>query len=137
MIILPIINAGLTGFESPAAEYAELALSLDELLIGDKKSSSFLGLASGHSMQGVGIFSGDVLIADRSLTPKNMDVVIAVLNGELTAKIWNSKRRELVSANPQHLPVKINEEDSFLIEAVVTRSIRLFRPATQLISCLG
>ena len=134
--IIPIpINAGITGFESPAAEYLELPLSLDDILI-EKKHASFLGIASGSSMEQAGIFDGDLLIADRSLKPQNMDVVIAILNGELTAKYWLAKERKLISANQAFKDIEISIVDDFKIEAVVTRSIRLFRPSRLLLECL-
>lgn len=71
MKVIPIyIEAGISGFESPAAEYKELGLSLDNLLI-KHPNATFIGQASGQSMVGVGIFDGDLLIVDRSLTPRN------------------------------------------------------------------
>ena len=77
MKVIPIyIEAGISGFESPAAEYKELGLSLDQLLIRHP-NATFIGQASGQSMQGVGIFDGDLLIVDRSLTARNGDVVVA------------------------------------------------------------
>ncbi len=55
MNIIPIsASAGITGFESPATDYRQLPLSLDELLI-EHPSSTFIGLANGDSMEGVGI----------------------------------------------------------------------------------
>ena len=75
MKVIPVkAAAGITGFESPAAEYKELGLSLDQLIVGDP-NATFLGLASGDSMQGVGIFDGDLLIVDRAAEPKHQDVM--------------------------------------------------------------
>ncbi len=62
MKVIPIrAQAGLIGFESAAAEYTEMELSLDELLI-EKPSATWIGLAQGHSMELDGIFDGDILI---------------------------------------------------------------------------
>jgi len=70
MNIIPIsASAGITGFESPAAEYSQLRCTLDEILI-DHPSSTFIGKACGDSMEGVGIFDGDLLIVDRHVTPR-------------------------------------------------------------------
>lgn len=79
-VIHILAEAGISGFESPAAEYKELGLSLDQLLI-KHPNATFIGQASGDSMQGVGIFNGDLLILDRSLTAKNGDVIVANYNG--------------------------------------------------------
>ena len=123
------VSAGVVGFESPAAEYKQLELSLDELLV-EHPSSTFLALAQGDSMQGVGIFSGDVLIVDRALTAKDHDIIIANLNGELVCKILDIKGRRLLSANESMKPVRIDEQDSFAIEGVLASSIRLHRVST-------
>ncbi len=76
MKVIPIyIEAGITGFESPAAEYTELGLSLDELLI-KHPHATFIGLANGDSMQEAGIFDGDLLIVEE---PKQSSTVISSL----------------------------------------------------------
>jgi DNA polymerase V len=123
------VSAGVVGFESPAAEHKQLELSLDELLV-EHPSSTFLALAQGDSMQGVGIFSGDVLIVDRALTAKDHDIIIANLNGELVCKTLDIKGRRLLSANESMKPVRIDEQDSFAIEGVLASSIRLHRVST-------
>jgi DNA polymerase V len=134
MRIIPIAaSAGITGFESPAAEYLQLGLSLDEILI-QHPSSTFLGLAQGESMQGVGIFDGDLLIVDRHETAKSGDVIVANFNGEFVCKILDMPRRMLVSSNEQYLPVTICDYDDFSIEGVVTRSIRCHRQSPLLVS---
>ncbi len=67
MKVIPIFaHAGITGFESPAEEYTQLALDLGQLLI-EHPCATFLGYACGDSMQDVGIFDKDLLIVDRSL----------------------------------------------------------------------
>ena len=129
MKFIPITaSAGITGFESPASDYLQLPLSLDALLI-EHPSSTFIGKADGHSMQGVGIFSGDILIVDRHVTAKNLDVIVANLNGEFICKIINIKERLLLSANKKYKTIPINDDDQFTIEGVVIRSIRCHRPS--------
>ncbi|SVE35138.1 uncharacterized protein METZ01_LOCUS487992, partial [marine metagenome] len=72
MKVIPVkAQAGLVGFESPAAEYIEMELSLDELLI-DKPSATWIGVAQGNSMELDGIFDGDVLIISRAQQVKHM-----------------------------------------------------------------
>ncbi|MGL4186650.1 MAG: LexA family protein [Thiotrichaceae bacterium] len=129
MRVVPIpAQAGITGFESPAAEYAQLGLSLDELLI-THPSASFLCLAQGDSMQGAGIYDGDVLIVDRHETARNGDVIVANFNGLFVCKIIDTQRRLLLSCNEQYQPVPVHEYDEFSIEGVVIRSIRCHRPS--------
>ncbi|MBO1894246.1 MULTISPECIES: LexA family protein [Shewanella] len=127
MRVIPIpARAGITGFESPAAEYSQLGMSLDDLLI-EHPSSTFIGIAQGESMQDVGIFDGDMIIVDRHETARNGDVIVANFNGEFVCKILDTKRRVLLSSNQQYQPVIIHEYDDFSIEGVVTRSIRCHR----------
>ncbi|MCG6391785.1 translesion error-prone DNA polymerase V autoproteolytic subunit [Vibrio fluvialis] len=132
MLVNPIYaEAGITGFESPAAEYQELSLKLDDLLI-EHPSATFIGRACGDSMREVGIFDGDLLICDREVEARNLDVVVAFFNGAYCCKLLDRRRRLLLSANPQHSPVSIQEHDTFTIEGIVTKSIRLHRDSPML-----
>jgi len=136
MKVIPIyIEAGISGFESPAAEYKELSLSLDQLLIANP-DATFIGLAKGQSMQDAGIFDGDLLLVDRSEQVIDGDVIVANYNGCFTCKIIDKKHARLLSASALHQPVTITPEDEFQVEGVVTRSIRLHRPARELIKCM-
>ncbi|WP_165313023.1 LexA family protein [Vibrio ziniensis] len=129
MKVIPIhASAGITGFESPAAEYAQLGMNLDELLI-EHPSATFIGQAIGESMQGIGIFDGDLLIVDRHVTVQNLDVIVANYNGEFVCKMIDMTRRQLLSANETMMPVYIHSQDTFSIEGVVIRSIRCHRPS--------
>jgi DNA polymerase V len=73
------------GFPSPASDYAEGSLSLDEHLIDNREATFFVRVA-GNSMTGFGIHDGDLLIVDRSLNPGERSVVVAVIDGEFTIK---------------------------------------------------
>jgi DNA polymerase V len=130
MKIIPILaSCGITGFESPAAEYKELGLSLDQLLISNP-NATFIGQASGDSMQGVGIFDRDLLIVDRAEPITNGCIVIACYNGEFICKALDRVKQELVSANNKNAPIKITAEDNIQLEGVVTRSIRMHKAST-------
>ncbi|MDA0152240.1 MULTISPECIES: S24 family peptidase [unclassified Vibrio] len=127
MNVIPIkASAGLNGFESPAAEYQQLKLSLDEILVS-KPSCTWLGVASGDSMVGSGIYDGDLLIIDRSEAVEEGDVIVCNLNGEFAVKQISIKNRQLISTNPNVKPVSISETDTFSNEGVVTYSIRVHK----------
>lgn len=131
MFVIPIyIEAGITGFESPAAQYKELGLTLDELLI-KHPDATFIGVASGASMQELGIFDGDLLIVDRAVNVSTGDVVVATYNGTFVCKIINKEKRLLMSASDEYDPVYISPEDGFCLEGVVTRSVRLHKPCAE------
>lgn len=109
------------GFPSPADDYIEGKLDLNQYLIPSPASSYFVR-ASGNSMVEAGIFSGDLLLVDRSLEPRDGNVVIAVVNGELTVKrlAQIGNRLLLVAENPAYGPLEINEHTDFMIWGVVT-----------------
>ena len=80
VLLLIFVIPGITGFESPVGQYKELGLSLDQLLIKNP-DSTFIGMASGQSMQGVGIYAGNLLLVDKSLGVSTGNVVVAIYNG--------------------------------------------------------
>ncbi|MEQ1917313.1 MAG: translesion error-prone DNA polymerase V autoproteolytic subunit, partial [Gallionella sp.] len=71
------------GFPSPADDYIEGRLSLDDHLVRHKESTFFMRVA-GDSMRGLGIFDGDLLVVDRAMPATHGSVVIAVVDGEFT-----------------------------------------------------
>ena len=78
-------RANATGLSTPADEYMGRGIDLNEQLVKNKPATFFFRM-NGDSMNGAGIFSGDVLIVDRSITNVNGKVVIAVLNGEMLVR---------------------------------------------------
>ena len=136
MKVIPIkAQAGITGFESPASEYKELGLSLDQLLV-KHPNATFIGLASGDSMQGVGIFDGDVLVVDRAVAPQQNDVIVANYNNEFVCKLLDMQHRILRSASPIYAPVNISDCDNFQLEGVVVGSVRMHRNNSELFKCM-
>ena len=116
------------GFPSPADDYIENNLSLSELLIRNHLST-FLMKTSGDSMMDVGINDGDILVVDRSIEPKNRDIVIAILEGNLTVKRLIFKTNDLVvlkSENTAYKDIKIPELADLEIWGVVTSVIHQF-----------
>lgn len=115
------LNPVTAGFPSPAADYIDKSIDLNEVLIKNKPAT-FLVKALGDSMTGVGIYSGDILIVDKSITPANKNVVVAILNGEFTVKRF-IKEKDKVILRPENIKYKdfeINSEDDFKIWGVVT-----------------
>ncbi|ALQ10360.1 MULTISPECIES: S24 family peptidase [Pseudoalteromonas] len=136
MFVIPIyIEAGVCGFESPAAQYTELGVTLDELLI-KHPDATFIGIASGNSMQEVGIFEGDLLVIDRAEPVKNGDVIVANLNGLFVCKLLDKTNARLLSASSLHKPVQLTSADEFQLEGVVTLSIRMHRQSPELLKCM-
>ena len=127
-IIRPLFLSGISaGFPSPADDYIDRLLDLNELLIKNPPATFFVKVA-GDSMTGAGINDGDTLIVDRSIEAANGKIVIAVVNGELTVKrlVKSSNSYRLVAENPNYAPLKINEESQYEIWGVVTSVIHQF-----------
>jgi len=122
-------QAGLTGFESPASEYTQSKLNLDQLLI-DHPEATYIGYAQGESMVDAGIHSGDLLIISRAEEVRNHSIVVANLNGVFVVKEVDKTNKQLLSAAKGYPPYKLNTGDEFQIEGVVIRSIRLHKPLT-------
>lgn len=116
------------GFPSPADDYVEKTLDLNDHLI-DHPAATFFVRVSGDSMMGAGIHHDDILVVDRSLQPKDRDIIIAVLNGELTVKRLKVGEGGTIlrPENPDYPDISIHEEMDFCIWGVVTSVIHRFR----------
>jgi DNA polymerase V len=113
------------GFPSPADDHIEGKLDLNAL-VARRPAATFYARASGESMTGAGIGDGDLLVVDRSLTPAEGDVVVAVIDGGLTVKRLERQGKgwRLAAANPAFQPLTIDPEDGVTIWGVVTYSLR-------------
>jgi len=121
---LPLFSSAVqAGFPSPADDFLDCELDLNEHLIG-RPAATFFARAEGDSLQGIGIYDQDILIVDRSLEHRHGAVVIAAINGELTCKILDTRERLLRPANPDYPPIPIGQEEDLVIEGVVTYSIK-------------
>ncbi|MDB0006837.1 translesion error-prone DNA polymerase V autoproteolytic subunit [Flavobacteriales bacterium] len=109
------------GFPSPADDYLDMDLNLHDYLV-QHPSATFCVRAIGDSMVDAGIQSSDVMVIDRALTPKNNDIILAVVNGEFTVKRIKKSEDELylMPANENYKPMKITEEMNFQVWGVVT-----------------
>lgn len=115
------------GFPSPATDYCERKLDLNELCIQHPAATYFVR-AQGDSMIGAGIFPGDVLVVDRSLTAAHGDIVIASVNGELTVKRLETRpKMRLVPMNSQHAPLDVPDGADLEIFGVATTVIHSLR----------
>tara|TARA_B110000116_G_C16279431_1_gene334369 strand:- start:83 stop:523 length:441 start_codon:yes stop_codon:yes gene_type:complete len=117
-IFLDYVSA---GFPSPATDYIENKLDLNEYLI-KRPAATFIVKAKGSSMIDAGILSGDLLIVDRSISPKNDNIVIASIFGDLTVKKIRKKENSLflLSANSDYPSIQVKEEMECSIWGVVT-----------------
>jgi len=127
---LPLVCGRVeAGFPSPADDFIERSLDLNEQLVTNPIATFFVR-ASGHSMDGAGIHDGDLLIVDRSMTPVHGSIVIAVIDGGLTVKRL-SKRGNVASLLPEpnnvdqgaYSPIEVGADTDATIWGVVTWSL--------------
>jgi DNA polymerase V len=120
------IDTGISaGFPSPADDFKETRISLDEELIVNKEAT-FFAKVSGQSMIGAGLDDNDLLVIDRSLAPENNKIAVCFLDGEFTVKRLRVENGEvwLQPENPNYPIIKITEENDFVIWGIVTNVIK-------------
>jgi DNA polymerase V len=129
---LPVfLSAVSAGFPSPAEDYVEGKLDLNEHLI-PRPSATFLVRATGDSMTGAGIFSGDLLIVDRSVQAGHGSIIIAVIDSELTVKRLYRRKGviRLEAANPAYPAIPVSDDMELWCWGVVTAAIHQYCDAT-------
>ena len=116
------------GFPSPAEDYVDRKLSLDEHLIQHPAATFFLRV-QGDSMTGAGIHSGDLLVVDRKLEPGDQSVVVVALDRELTVqrRVKKDGKLFLASENPKFKPIEVNPETGVEVWGVDVHSIHTIR----------
>lgn len=122
---LPMAGSNISaGFPSPADDYMERTMDLNEHLVRHP-SATFFVRVSGDSMLDAGIHHGDLLVVDRSVEPVEGKVVIAVMNGELVVKRLSKRNGKmyLVAENTGYPAIEVHGELDFLIWGVVTHVI--------------
>lgn len=128
-VSLPLYGTKVrAGFPSPADDYVEDNLDLNELMIKNGPATFFLTV-EGNSMIGAGIFEGDIIVVDRSLDARHRDIVLAVVDGRHTVKRlydMNGKIR-LQSENPAIPDIVLKEGMELQVAGVVTGSLRRFK----------
>ena len=115
------------GFPSPAQDYMSDSIDLNQELIRHP-ATTFYARAVGDSMKGCGIDDGDLLVIDKAISPQNGDIVVAYIDGEFTLKkvklepdgscLW------LIPANDEYPPIKVTDENDFIIWGVLTYNIK-------------
>ncbi|PPZ92776.1 DNA polymerase V [Cloacibacterium normanense] len=139
-LIIPVLPAkvkagGYGSFESPALDFPEDTIDLLKLLIKDKETT-FFAKVTGDSMNGIGVFDGDILIVQKGLFPRENDIVIVFYQGEFYVKRYKPKYKEnslkiesikLKSENPNYSDMDINEDTDFELWGVATWNLHKLR----------
>ena len=127
-LLIPIFTSRVqAGFPSPVDDHLEDTLDLNTHLIHHQEATFFVK-AQGDSMIGAGIHQGDILIVDKSLTPKSGKIVIAVVDGEFTVKRLHKYKGNITlkAENSEFEDIKIRGTDELIIWGVVTSVIHQY-----------
>ncbi len=124
-LFLSLIHA---GFPSPADDYVDNVLDLNELVISHPAATFFVRV-KGESMENAAIYENDVLVVDRSIEAADRSIIVAVLDGEFTVKRLRKTHDALYlfPENPRYKPIKVSEESDFQVWGVVTYIIHRAR----------
>jgi DNA polymerase V len=120
-------SPAVCGFPSPAEQYVEMPLDLNDLLV-KTPAATFFVRAAGDSMTGAGIREGDILVVDRSISARSGHIVIACVENEFTVKYLQSDEHgvRLLPANKKYPPILFREGMELKIFGVVTACIHQF-----------
>ena len=121
-----LVEQGISaGFPSPADDFKEIRISLDEELVKNR-AATFYARVSGESMVGAGLDDGDLLVIDRSLNAENGKVAVCFVDGEFTVKRIKKEedRLYLMPENKKYKRIEIKEENELIIWGVVEYVIK-------------
>ena len=108
------------GFPSPAADFTERTLDLNEFIVKHPAATFFVKV-SGDSMQNAGIYEGDIIVVDKSLQAVHGNIVLALVHGEFTVKrlSYVGKKVFLQPENERYQPLEIKPDMDFEVWGVV------------------
>ncbi|MDD2530235.1 MAG: translesion error-prone DNA polymerase V autoproteolytic subunit [Bacteroidales bacterium] len=124
----PMFPFGLSaGFPSPAMDFEEIGIDLNKHIIKHPYSTYF-GRVSGDSMKDSGINDGDLLVIDKSIDFVDNKIVVCFIDGEFTLKRFRKDKDGawLLPSNEKYSPIRVNDENEFIIWGVVTFVIKAF-----------
>jgi DNA polymerase V len=128
VVLIPLFPFITAGFPSAGEDFVEKEIDLNEYLIKNKPATFYVRVR-GNSLEGIGIYDGDLMIVDKSLEFINGDLAVVYLDGEFTAKMVKVERDQawLVSANANYKPIMVTSENEFSIFGIVAHNVHSFR----------
>lgn len=123
---IPYVDQGVSaGFPSPALDFIESTIDLNKKLV-ENPDTTFYIKVQGHSMIDAGINDKDILVVDRTIEPSDKMIAICFIDGEFTVKRLKLEKDHLflMPENKNYEPIKISEENNFIIWGIVTYVIK-------------
>jgi len=123
--LIPLFGEKIhAGFESPAADYEEASIDLNDYVTSNKEATFFAKVV-GDCMIGSGIYPEDLLVVDKSLTPGQGDIVVGIIDNEFILRAYYKKdgKEYLMPDNKYYKPIERTETTEFEIWGVVPQSV--------------
>ena len=118
------------GFPSPSADRTGERIDIVKEMTSHPETT-FYARVDGDSMRDMGILDGDIVVIDRSLEPRDGDVIAAFIDQEFTIKEFRHDPTHrcgwLIPHNPQFKPIQVTAENNFGIWGVVTHAVHSLR----------
>lgn len=125
---LPLMSSRpQAGFPAPGDDQVEKVLDINDLVVRHPASTFFVRV-EGDSMEGAGIFSGDVLVVDRAVMSRDGSIVVAAVYGEMVVKrlVKKGDTHVLASEKEGYAPIEVTGNDDCFIWGIVVGSVRTF-----------
>ncbi len=124
---LPFVGSIKAGFPSPASDFLDLSIDLNQELINNK-TSTFYARAEGDSMENIGISDGDLLVIDKSIKPQDGKIAVCKIDGEFTVKRIKIEKDccYLIAENSKYKPIKVTSENEFIVWGIVIHCIKSY-----------
>ena len=119
---IPLAQNGVSaGFPSPADDFKELRISIEQEVVKNEEAT-FYARVAGESMQGAGLDDGDLLVIDRSKEPQDNNIAVCFVDGEFTVKRLKVEADciYLIPENKKYKPIQVTEDNELIIWGVVT-----------------
>ncbi len=119
-------HAGISaGFPSPADDFKELRISIDQEVVKNEEAT-FYARVAGDSMQGAGLEDGDLLVIDKSIPPEDNKIAVCFIDGEFTVKRLKVEQDcvYLIPENKKYKPIKVSEGQALQIWGIVTYVVK-------------
>lgn len=123
---IPMISEAIpASLTSPTDDVVDLKIDLNRDLI-QHPAATYFAKVSGENMNDAGIYDGDLIIIDRSLTPKDGDIAVCVIDSEFTIKRIKIEGKccWLIPSNKRREPILVTEDNQFMIWGIVAHSIK-------------
>ena len=121
VVAIPLGSSKVSaGFPSPATDYEDKRLDINDYLVRNAVSTFFFPV-QGDSMEGAEIFDGDILVVDKSIQASHGHIVVAFVNGERLVKrlFHRDGRIALEAESPCYPTIEMHEGTELLVWGVV------------------